>query len=358
MSSSASAKSRYSPDKKSDLLLYDFLATGLVPEFLIRAGIRQMLALKLNELRAEDAETQLQRTVEFKEELEQYPIAVATDLANNQHYEVPTEFFSHVLGPRMKYSSCSWNEANSLPEAEEEMLWTSARRADIQNGHKILDLGCGWGSFTLFAAEHFPDSSIVAVSNSRSQKQYIEQKAAEQGFGNVEVITADIKDLELQQRFDRVVSVEMFEHAKNYKSLFAKVAGWLEDDGKVFVHVFTHLVHQYHFGQQNDDWLARYFFTGGTMPSDMLFTLYNDDLIVKQHWRLNGRNYQKTADAWLENMHQNRTTVQKIIAKTYGEDQQKRWWIYWRLFFLSCSELWGYNQGNEWIVSHYLFEKR
>lgn len=359
MSSSAPAESsRYNPDRKSDLLLYDFLSTGLVPESLIRAGIRKMLGQKLKELDTDDCELQLQRTVQFKQELEQYPIAIATDLANNQHYEVPTEFFMHVLGPRMKYSSCLWNEAKDLPAAEEEMLCLSAARAEIRDGHKILDLGCGWGSFTLFAAEKYPDSSITAVSNSRSQKQFIEKKAAERGLVNIEVITADIKDLNLDRKFDRIVSVEMFEHAKNYQRLFAKVASWLEDDGKTFVHIFSHMIHQYHFGEEKNDWLARYFFSGGTMPSDLLFSLFNDDLVVRKHWRVNGLNYQKTADAWLENMQKNRKELELIIAATYGKDQQTRWWVYWRLFFLACSELWGYRNGNEWIVSHYLFEKR
>ena len=359
MTTQQTSESRFRADEKSSLLLYDILATGLVPELAIRAGIKTMLAKKLQELNTDDPELLLQRTYQFKYALEKLPIAIDTDLANNQHYEVPTEFFQNILGLQMKYSCCLWNDAQNLDQAEEAMLWKSAQRAEIKDGHRILDLGCGWGSFTLFAAEHFPNSYITAVSNSRSQKVYIEQAASAKGLKNIEVITADIKDLELDsQLFDRIVSIEMFEHVKNYRLLFGKLNRWLKPEGKVFVHVFTHLIHQYHFDVDENDWLGRYFFSGGTMPSDMLFTLFNEDLLVKNHWRVNGLNYHKTSEAWLENMSRNRTAVQEIIAKTYGRDQQTRWWMYWRLFFLACSELWAYANGNEWIVSHYLFEKR
>ncbi len=358
MNSTATTKRKFSPDRQSNLMLYDLLATGLVPEPLVRAGIKNMLGKKLQELHEDDPQQQLENTRAFKEELEKLPIAIETDTANNQHYEVPTEFFLNILGPSMKYSCCLFENATTLAEAEEAMLDITMQRAELLNGQSILDLGCGWGSFTLYAAARLPDSQITAVSNSATQRQFIEGRAKERGLKNIEVITADIKDLELQRTFDRIVSVEMFEHAKNYRRLFAKVANWLKPDGKMFVHVFTHKTYQYHFAEEEHDWLGRYFFAGGTMPSDLLFSLFNDDIIVRKHWRVNGKHYQKTAEAWLQNMTRNKTIVKEIIKNTYGADQGTRWWVYWRLFFLACAELWGYDDGNQWIVSHYLFERR
>jgi len=355
---SAQAPTRtLAPDTSSNIFIYDLLATGMVPEFVVRAGIRNMLAQKLQEHRC-DPELSAARRAAFIEELKQSPIAVATAAANQQHYEVPAEFFQFVLGPHLKYSSCLWLDGDDLGAAERRMLQLTCERAGIAEGQQILDLGCGWGSFSLYAAANYKNVQVTAVSNSHSQRAFIERQAAARGLNNLRVITADINDFQIDSKFDRVVSVEMFEHAKNYQALFAKVAGWLKDDGRLFVHIFSHIKYQYHFDNSDpNDWLTKYFFTGGTMPSDDLFLYFADHLHINQHWRVSGTHYQKTAEAWLQNMLKQEKPIRQIMAQTYGADQTQRWWVYWRLFFLACSELWGYKQGTEWIVSHYLFSK-
>ncbi len=358
MTTSATKERVFANDKKCDIVLYDLLSKGVVPEWLIRIGIRAMLRQKLATLAVEDAVLAQQLTQRFAEELKSYPIAVDTDSANTQHYEVPTEFFQLVLGPNMKYSCCLYEQGDDLEAAEKRMLEVTCRRADLHDGHRILDLGCGWGSFALHAAAKFPNSKITAVSNSHSQRQFIERQCSVRKLSNVQVLTRDINYLEFPGgSFDRIVSVEMFEHAKNYQRLLENISGWLSDDGKLFVHIFSHVLHQYHFGESEDDWLARYFFSGGTMPSHCLLFCFDEHLRVSECWQVNGTHYQKTAEAWLVNMSSNRDRVMKIIANTYGRDQAMRWWIYWRLFFLACAELWGYAGGKEWIVSHYRFEK-
>lgn len=353
-SSTSLPQRRLSKDRNSSMLIYDFLATGFIPEWIIRLGIRKMLEQKLQEQLCPDEDLDKRRKA-FAAELRQLPIALATELANDQHYEVPTEFFQLILGKYLKYSCCSWASAKSLDEAELEMLELSSQRARLLDGQEILDLGCGWGAFTLYAAQKYPNSKITAVSNSGTQKIFIEQRARELNLANITVITADINELTLPQKFDRIVSVEMMEHAKNYEKLFEKLRSFLKNDGKMFVHIFTHRQYQYHFGSTKDDWLAKYFFTGGTMPSNQLFYEFQKELEIEDYWAVNGREYQKTAEAWLRNMDFNKQQLKKIISETYGPSQVTRWWIYWRLFFLACSELWGFRGGNEWMVSHYLF---
>ena len=337
------------------------LATGVLPDSMIRSGIRRRLAGVLEQHVRETETEQRQAVVDHANGLKQMPIAVNTDDANDQHYELPAEFFLRCLGPRLKYSSCLYRTGReSLAEAEELMLALTCERAELQDGQHILELGCGWGSLSLWMAEHYPNSEITVVSNSASQKQHIDAQAAERGFTNLTVCTANMIDYagEGEQIFDRVVSVEMYEHMKNYAELMRRISTWLKTDGKLFVHIFTHKTAAYHYEvESEDDWMAKYFFTGGQMPSDDLLLHFDDDLKIDQHWQVPGTHYQQTAEHWLQNMDRHRDEIMQIFADTYGGANAKRWFNYWRIFYLSCAELWGYRDGQEWIVSHYLFHK-
>jgi cyclopropane-fatty-acyl-phospholipid synthase len=340
--------------------IYKLLETDRLPDPLIRWGIRNMLAQKVKEETKPSWEARQQALIDFVEALKRSPIAIETDAANEQHYEVPSEFFDRVLGPRKKYSSAYWHDSTrTLAEAEEIMLALTCKRADVQDGQTILELGCGWGSLSLWLAEKYPNATIVGVSNSRSQKVYIDAQAKARGFNNLEILTANMVHFEIDRQFDRVLSIEMFEHMKNYEQLLARISRWLKPEGKLFVHIFTHPTFAYHYEDKDGtDWLTRYFFTGGTMPSNDLLLYFQKDLGIINQWIVNGTHYQKTANAWAENMYQNRPAVEKILSTTYGADQVKKWWVYWKVFFLACAELWGYKNGNEWMVSHYLFQKK
>ena len=348
-------------------LITRWLEEDRIPDWLIRRRIRELLALRLREEDKGDPESQQTHLMAMVHHLRESPIAIHTAAANEQHYEVPTDFYLQTLGKHLKYSSCYFDDftidraAANLDAAEARMLWLTCERARLKNGDRILELGCGWGSLSLWMAEKYPDSRITAISNSRTQKLFIDAKAAERGLKNLEIITCDVNQLNFgpEIRFDRVVSVEMFEHMRNYESLLARIAGWMTLDATLFVHIFTHHRFAYTFEVRDDtDWMARYFFTGGIMPSDDLLHYFQRHLRLADHWQVDGRHYQLTSEAWLQKMDANRASLMPVLAKGYGDDQALKWWVYWRIFFMSCAELFGYRGGREWLVSHYLFERR
>lgn len=342
-------------------LLDPLLASGLLPDSLVRSGIRHRLSSKLAAESGGDLEERDRRFAEFRDELDASPIAVKTAEANAQHYQVPTEFYLQVLGPRLKYSSGYWTSKKStLAEAEEAMLRLICERAGLADGQKILELGCGWGSLTLWMAEQFPNSSITAVSNSYTQRLHIEAEAHRREFYNVRVITADINAFSAPElgSYDRVVSVELFGHLKNYRELMRRIAGWLKPEGKFFVQSVTHREYAYHFeGENSSDWIGRHFFSGGTMPSHHLLLHFQNDLRIEQSWRINGSHAARTAEAWLHAMRVNRKAIRPILEKVYGRTEARKRYAYWRTFFMACAELWNYRDGEEWLISQYLFGK-
>jgi cyclopropane-fatty-acyl-phospholipid synthase len=315
--------------------------SGLVPEPLLRAGIRAVCALRLRQERRRDPRALVAA-------LRGSGVAIETEAANAQHYEVPSALFERALGPRLKYSSCYWADGvATLAAAEDAMLELYAERAGLADGQDILELGCGWGSFALWAAARFPSSRIVAISNSRTQRDFISARAP----ANVEVRTADVRTLELPaESFDRVVSIEMFEHVRNYEVLLRRIGGWLRASGSLFVHVFAHRRFAYPFEDRGaSDWMAREFFTGGLMPSVELLRNFQDDLQIVDEWQLPGTHYARTAEAW----HAQLVTARADVEALLGRRAYQRW----RVFFLACAELFGYRHGREWIVAHYRFAR-
>tara|TARA_Y100001970_G_C14221937_1_gene853218 strand:- start:441 stop:1475 length:1035 start_codon:yes stop_codon:yes gene_type:complete len=335
------------------------ISLNIIPIWLYRIIIRFLISKKIK------SETTLfkrrgrnnQSMITF---LSKGPIATHTHEANEQHYCVPPHFFQSVLGPHLKYSCCYWDKTcDSLSEAELAMLELSIERSKIEDGHTILELGCGWGSLTLLMAKKFPNSSILAMSNSSEQKQYIEEQLTINDMSNVQVITENIADFCPDQTFDRIVSIEMFEHLSNYKLLFEKLNTWLNYDGYIFVHIFGHKYISYPFvNKSSTDWMARHFFSGGVMPSESLFTYFENELLIANKWRVNGVHYQKTANAWLKNLVEKKQDLFMLFKDTYGPSELKQKWSGWVVFFIACAELFGFNKGNDYMVFHYLIRKK
>jgi cyclopropane-fatty-acyl-phospholipid synthase len=333
---------------------------GFVPDPLVRAGIRRLCEQRLAAICAADAQRSGAVAEEFIRSLHDAELAPLPHKANEQHYEVPDAFFALVLGPQRKYSSAWWPAGvTDLAAAESLALAVTAQRAQLADGQAVLELGCGWGSLTLWMARSFPASRIVGVSNSHSQREYILSRARAEGLDNVEIITADMNRFEPSDRFDRIVSVEMFEHLRNWPAMFGRVRDWLKPGGRFFMHVFCHRSTPYAFVDEGDsDWMSRYFFSGGMMPSDEMPARFQDHLRLLQRWRWDGQHYEKTANAWLARLDARREEVMPILESTYGKDQAAVWLQRWRMFFMACAELFGYRNGQEWWVSHYLFERR
>jgi cyclopropane-fatty-acyl-phospholipid synthase len=332
---------------------------GWVPDAVIRQAIRGLLKARLAGLPLADPEALAELENAFVAGMDTGPIALVPERANEQHYEVPAAFFGEVLGPRRKYSACLWPDAGGrLEQAEEAALAATCERAGIADGQQVLELGCGWGSLTLWIAERYPGCRVTAVSNSRPQRAHIAAVAEQHGLGNLEVVVADMNAFATDRRFDRVVSVEMFEHMRNWRALFARVHGWLEPGGRFFQHVFCHRAAPYEFLDQGpSDWMTRHFFAGGIMPSDDLPLRFQDHLRLVARWRWSGRHYARTLEAWLARMDARRERVWPVLEATYGPREVLRWWVRWRIFFMACAELFAWDQGREWYVAHYLFER-
>jgi len=340
-------------------LLIKLAEKGFLPDSLIRLGIKRLCSQRLLQATSfSDADMEKEHAA-WIDVLKKSPIALVPEKANEQHYEVPPRLFELVLGKSLKYSSGFWPEGvSSLDQSESAMLELTAERAGLFDGQDILELGCGWGSLTLYMAAHFPKSKITAVSNSNDQRQFIEERCRQLKLENISVITADMNDFNAEGLFDRVVSIEMFEHMRNYEKLLGRVNAWLKKEGKLFVHIFSHQKVAYPFEDKDDaDWMAREFFSGGQMPSHRLLMSFPEQMKIEKDWRVSGTHYEKTSLAWLQKMDKNKAEVIELFKKTYGEEDASSWFQRWRIFFMSCEVLFGYNHGSEWGVSHYLFEK-
>lgn len=332
---------------------------GLVPDYAIRAGIRRLLEKRLQEILADDCEAGADIQNLFIEKMNQSPVAPLPHLANAQHYEVPAEFFRLCLGRHRKYSSCYWDDTTrTLDEAEALALKLTCEHATLADGQDVLELGCGWGSLSLWMAERYRNSRITAVSNSHSQREYTMDEAMKRGLTNLKVITCDMNEFKASQQYDRIVSVEMFEHMRNYRTLYGRVHDWLRPGGRFFKHIFVHRTTPYAFEVAgDDDWMSQFFFSGGIMPSDDLPLRFQEKLKLLKQWRWDGTHYEKTANAWLQNMDDNAALVTPVLKATYGEANAEMWRNRWRIFYMSCAELFGLKNGQEWWVSHYLFER-
>lgn len=332
----------------------DLVERGFVPDALLRAAIRRLLRARLREICSGDPEADRRRRDRLIAQMRVDAVAPHGETASRQHYEVPAAFFRRVLGRRLKYSCAYWPQGvTSIDAAEEASLELTCERARLADGMEILELGCGWGALCLWMAERFPASHILAVSNSHGQRRAIEAERRDCGLDNLELVTADINDFATRRRFDRVVSVEMFEHLRNWGELLARIRSWLLPDGRLFVHHFCHRRWPYLFEDRGPgDWMSRHFFTGGLMPSADIFKHFEDSLVTERQWSLNGTHYQKTARAWLARLDRHRHDCRRILAEVHGPAAAGRWLERWRVFFLACAELFGFRQGSEWLVSH------
>lgn len=334
--------------------------SGLIPDSVIRLGIRRLVEERRQQISGDGGGSNAVDIDGFVAMMDNSDIALVPDLANEQHYELPAEFFVRVLGKNRKYSCGYWADgARTLDEAEQAALRITCQRAGIADGQRILDLGCGWGSFSLWVAQHYPGCSITAVSNSATQRAFIEREARTRGISNLRVITADMNYFRCDERFDRIVSIEMFEHMRNYRALYARVSRWLAVDGYFFMHIFCHRHSAYEYVDAGPaDWMSRHFFSGGIMPSEDLPFRFGQHLAPIEHWRWDGTEYRETAEAWLRNMDAGKDTIMPIFDEVYGSQDSQRWWMRWRMFFLAVSEMFAYNDGREWGVGHYLFRAR
>jgi cyclopropane-fatty-acyl-phospholipid synthase len=345
---------------RRDSWLERLLVADRLPESVLRFGVRRLLRRRLREESAGGAAAVRARKSRLAAELRRGSVAVHASEANAQHYEVPTEFYRLVLGRHLKYSSGLWAEGvRTLDDAEAAMLMLACERAGVVDGQRILDLGCGWGSLGLWLAERYRASRITAVTNSRTQHAHVTAEAARRGLANVEVTVADVNVFDTSERFDLVMSVEMFEHVRNHERLLGRIAGWLEPGGTLFVHCFCHRRFAYLFEDRGpSDWMARHFFTGGMMPSEDWLASFQRDLRLAEQWWVNGLHYARTCEAWLDNLKRHEPEARRLFAATYGTGEDPRWWVYWRLFFVACAELFRYRRGEEWGVAHHRFTKR
>lgn len=336
----------------------DLVEKGRVPDVLTRFGIRtlckQRLKKETNNFKSDTALASLLDSMAGS------PLALNTADANEQHYEVPTAFYDLTLGEHKKYSCCLFEpNVHNLSTAEEKMLELSVSRAEVEDGMEILELGCGWGSLTLWLGRHFPNSKITAISNSTTQKAYIDNKASDLGITNIEVVTCDMNDFVTDRTFDRILSIEMFEHMRNYELLFERIAGWLKPDGKLWFHIFCHRTMPYFFQDDGEaDWMARNFFTGGIMPSWDLPTQIKSPLALENRWAVNGEHYAKTSRAWLNLLDDNAEAVRRVFDESDDPTDSTILINRWRMFFMAVEELFAYNQGREWFVGHYLFSHK
>ncbi|KAI9036615.1 SAM-dependent methyltransferase [Aspergillus affinis] len=332
--------------------------SGYLPRSILRMGIRRLIAQRAAEITAPSREAAYERKMKFVSDLREMPIAIETEAANAQHYEVGTEFLAHFLGPRLKYSCPLYAEpSTSLAEAEEAMLELYVERADVEDGMAILDIGCGWGSVSIYLAQKFPKAQVTALSNSQTQGDFITKRAKELGIANITNVVANVVDHEfIASSFDRAISIECFEHMKNYEKLLAKVSGALKPSGKLFVQILSHKDSPYHF-ELDDGWMSKYFFTGGTMPSADLFLYFQDNLRVKRQWWISGKNYARACQQWLENWLRDGKDFWPHLVSMYGKEDASKWYYRWQVYFMACEELFAYEDGETWGLSQYLFEK-